>query len=72
MKVPKYIIELIKQREKVATELVSLDSKLNDWLDDKGVFDKCICGDHSGLFNSGCIELESGSGQITIDYLKKL
>ena len=72
MKVPKYIQKLIKKRENVATEFVCLDSKLNDWLEKKGIFNECMCGENSGLFNGGCIELESGSAMTTIKYLESL
>ena len=72
MTVPKYIQKLIKKREFVATELVSLDSKLNDWLDKKGIFNECTCGEYSGLFNGGCIELETGSAMATIKYLESI
>ncbi len=40
MKIPKYIKNLIKQRERVAITLLALDSKLNTWLDKKGIFEK--------------------------------
>ena len=72
MIVPKYIQKLIKERENIATKFVSLDSELNDWLDKKGIFNKCICGEYSGLFNGGCIELESGSAESTIQYLESI
>lgn len=72
MKVPNHIKNLLKHREYLATSFVSVDSELNDWLDKKGIFEKCVCGEHSGLFNGGCIELESGSAQITIEYLESL
>jgi len=72
MKVPKYIKELLKKRENVATELVCYDAQLNDWLDKKGVINECVCGEQSGLFNTGCIELESGSALATIEYLESL
>lgn len=72
MKVPKYIQKLIKKREAVATNFVSLDSKLNDWLEKKGIFNECACGENGGLFNGGCVELESGSAKTTIEYLESL
>lgn len=72
MTVPKYIKKLIKEREKVATEFVALDSKLNDWLTKKGIFDEICLGDECDLFNGGCAELESGSASITIEYLEGL
>ena len=72
MIVPKYIKKLIKKREKVATEFVKLDSKLNDWLCKQHIFNEICLGDKYSLFNGGCQELESGSASITIEYLEKI
>lgn len=72
MIVPKYIKKIIKEREKVATRFVELDSILNDWLCKKHIFNEICMGDKYNLFNGGCQELESGSADITIEYLKGL
>lgn len=73
MKVPKYIKELIKEREKYAMGYISCESKLNDWLDKKGIFEKVTCGEHGYLFNSGAVAIcESGTTEITIKYLESL
>ena len=72
MKVPKYIKKVIKEREKVATRFVELDSILNDWLCKKHIFNEICMGDKYNLFNGGCQELESGSASITIEYLEGL
>ncbi len=46
--------------------------KLNDWLDSKGIFNECICGDHSCLFNTGVEVFTPGSATTTIEYLESL
>ena len=72
MTVPKYIKKLIKEREKVATRFVELDSMLNDWLCEKHIFNEICMGEKYSLFNGGCQELENGSANITIEYLEGL
>lgn len=37
MKIPKYIEALIKKRKKLASELISTDWKLSEWLEKNGV-----------------------------------
>lgn len=37
MKIPKYIEALIEKRKKLATELISTDWKLSEWLEKNGV-----------------------------------
>ena len=53
-------------------EYLSCESKLNDWLDSKGIFNECICGDHSYLFNTGVEVFTPGSAATTIEYLESL
>ena len=72
MKIPEKIKTLLKQRENYAIEYLSCESKLNDWLDSKGIFNKCICGDHSCLFNTGVEVFTPGSATATIEYLESL
>lgn len=72
MKVPKKIKELLKQREDYAMEYLSCESELNDWLESKGIFNECICGDHSCLFNTGVEVFTPGSATTTIEYLESL
>ena len=72
MKVPNNIKKLLKEREDVATQLVALDSELNDWLCKKHIFNEICCGDHYSLFNTGSQELESGSAESTIKYLESI
>lgn len=72
MKIPKQIKELLKQRENYAMEYISCESNLNDWLDSKGIFDECTCGDHSCLFNTGVEVFSPGSAATTIEYLESL
>ena len=72
MKIPKQIKTLLKRREIYAMEYLSCESKLNDWLDSKGIFNECICGDHSCLFNTGVEVFTPGSASITIEYLESL
>ena len=72
MKIPKQIKELLKQRENYAMKYISCESKLNDWLDSKGIFDECTCGDHSCLFNTGVEVFSPGSAATTIEYLESL
>ena len=72
MKIPKQIKTLLKKREDYAMEYLSCESKLNDWLDSKGIFNECICGDHSYLFNTGVEVFTPGSATSTIEYLESL
>lgn len=37
MKIPKYIEALIEKRKKLASELISTDWKLSEWLEKNGV-----------------------------------
>ena len=49
------------------------NSKLNDWLEKKGIFEKVTCGEHGDLFNTGAVAMcESGVAQLTIEYLESL
>ena len=72
LKIPKQIKTLLKQRENYAMKYLSCESKLNDWLDSKGIFNECICGDHSCLFNTGVEVFTPGSAASTIEYLESL
>lgn len=72
MKIPKQIKTLLKKREDYAMKYLSCESKLNDWLDSKGKFNECTCGDHSCLFNTGVEVFNSGSAATTIEYLESL
>ena len=72
MKIPKKIKTLLKKREDYAMKWLSCESKLNDWLDSKGIFNKCISGDHSCLFNTGVEVFTPGSATTTIEYLESL
>ena len=73
MKVPKYIKQLIRDRENYATSYMFCESKLNDWLEKKGIFEKVTCGERSDLFNTGAVTMcESGIAQLTIEYLESL
>lgn len=72
MKIPKQIKELLKQRENHAMKYISCESELNDWLDSKGIFNECTCGDHSCLFNTGVEVFTPGSATTTIEYLESL
>lgn len=72
MKIPKQIKTLLKKREDYAMKYLSCESELNDWLDSKGIFNKCICGDHSCLFNTGVEVFTPGSATTTIEYLESL
>lgn len=72
MKIPKQIKELLKQRENYAMKYISCESELNDWLDSKGIFNECTCGDHSCLFNTGVEVFTPGSATTTIEYLESL
>lgn len=69
MEVPKKIKTLLKQREDYATKYIACESKLNDWLDSKGIFNKCVCGKRSCLFNTGVEVFSPGSAATTIEYL---
>ena len=51
---------------------ISCESELNDWLDSKGIFNECTCGDHSCLFNTGVEVFTPGSATTTIEYLESL
>ncbi|MCQ2088171.1 MAG: hypothetical protein MJZ37_08950 [Bacilli bacterium] len=72
MKIPVQIKKLIKQREVYAMNYIACESKLNDWLDSKGIFNECVCGDCSCLFNTGVEVFTPGSAAITIEYLERL
>lgn len=72
MRIPKQIKELLKQREDYAMKYISCESELNDWLDSKGIFNECTCGDHSCLFNTGVEVFTPGSATTTIEYLESL
>ena len=73
MKVPKHIKQLIRDREKYAMGYMYCESKLNDWLEKKGIFEKVTCGEHGDLFNTGAVAMcESGVAQLTIEYLESL
>ena len=72
MKIPKQIKNLLKQRENYAMNYIVCESKLNDWLDSKGIFNECVCGEHSCLFNTGVEVFTPGSAAITIEYLESL
>ena len=53
-------------------QYLACESKLNDWLDSKGIFNECICRDHSCLFNTGVEVFTPGSATSTIEYLESL
>lgn len=73
MKVPKYIKQLLRDREHYALSYLSCESELNDWLDKKGIFEKVTCGECGDLFNTGAVAAcESGTAEITIAYLETL
>lgn len=72
MKIPKQIKNLLKQRENYATKYLACESKLNDWLDSKEIFNECVCGDRSCLFNTGVEVFTPGSAATTIEYLESL
>ena len=72
MKIAKKIKTLLKKRENYAMKYLSCESELNDWLDSKGIFIECICGDHSCLFNTGVEVFTPGSAATTIKYLESL
>lgn len=72
MKIPEQIKTLIKQREDYAINYITCESKLNDWLDSKGIFNECTCGDYSYLFNTGVEVFTLGSAAKTIEYLESL
>lgn len=72
MKIPKQIKTLLKKRENYAMEYLLCESKLNDWLDSKEIFNECISGDHSCLFNTGVEVFTPGSATTTIEYLESL
>ena len=72
MKIPKQIKKLLKKREDYAMKYLSCVSNLNEWLDSKGIFNECICGDHSCLFNTGVEVFTPGSATSTIEYLESL
>ena len=72
MKIAKKIKTLLKKRENYAMKYLSCESELNDWLDSKGIFNECICGDHSCLFNTGVEVFTPGSAATTIKYLESL
>ena len=72
MKIPKQIKELLKKREEYAMKYIACESKLNDWLDSKGIFNECTCGDRSCLFNTGVEVFSPGSAATTIKYLESL
>lgn len=72
MKIPKQIKTLIKQREDYAMKYIACESELNDWLDSKGIFNECACGDHSCLFNTGTEVFTPGNAATTIEYLESL
>lgn len=72
MEVPKKIKTLLKQREDYATKYIVCESKLNDWLESKGIFNECVCGDRSCLFNTGVEVFTPGSAATTIEYLESL
>ena len=72
MKIPKQIKTLLKQREDYALKYLACESKLNDWLDSKGIFNECTCGDFSYLFNTGVEVFLPGSAARTIEYLESL
>lgn len=46
------------------------ESELNDWLDNKGIFNKCTCGHHSFLFNTGVEVFNPGSAAQQLSILK--
>lgn len=72
MKIAKQIKNLLEQREDYAMKYLSCESKLNDWLESKGIFNECTCGDHSCLFNTGVDVFTPGSAATTIEYLESL
>lgn len=72
MKIPKKIKTLLKKREDCAMKYIACESELNDWLDSKGIFNECTCGDHSCLFNTGVEVFSPGSAATTIEYLESL
>ncbi|MBR1639545.1 MAG: hypothetical protein IJ688_09180 [Treponema sp.] len=72
MKIPKQIKTLLKKREDYAMKYLSCESELNDWLDRKGIFNECTCGDRSSLFNTGVDVFTLGSAATTIEYLESL
>ncbi len=51
---------------------IACESELNDWLDSKGIFNECACGDHSCLFNTGTEVFTPGNAATTIEYLESL
>ena len=72
MKIPEYIKKLLKKREDYAMKYLSCETNLNDWLDKKGIFDECACGEYSCLFNTGVEVFTPGSASSTIEYLENL
>ena len=72
MKIPKQIETLLKERENYAMKYIACESELNDWLESKGIFNECTCGDHLCLFNTGVEVFNMGSATITIKYLESL
>lgn len=72
MKIPKKIKTLLKRRENYAMKYIECESELNDWLDSKGIFNKCACGERSCLFNTGVEVFTPGSATTTIEYLESL
>ena len=72
MKIPKQIKKLLEQREYYAMKYLSYESELNDWLDSRGIFNECTCGDRSSLFNTGVDVFTPGSAATTIEYLESL
>lgn len=72
MKIPEQIKTLLKQREDYAMKYIAYESELNDWLDSKGIFNECISGDSSCLFNMGVEVFSPGSAASTIEYLESL
>ena len=46
--------------------------KLNYWLEKKGIFEKCACGEHDCLFNTGVEAMSPGSAGMTIQVLEEM
>lgn len=72
MQIPEQIKTLLKKREDYAMKYIACESELNDWLDSKGIFNECTCGDCSCLFNTGVEVFNTGSATRTIKYLESL